>query len=283
MKILVTGSTGFIGNHIIDYLIKGGNEVIATSTNRNKASGNLWFSKVKYLEYSFADIEDEKNLFEYFYEPDSVIHLGWYGLPNYNGEVHVQRNLIPQYLFVKNLVKHGLRDLTITGTCLEYGMQNGCLREDGFTNPSTIYAIAKDSLRRMIDILNKDFDFSFKWARLFYMYGLGQNSNSLFPLLDKAIKNGDLEFDMSGGDQVRDYLSVETVAEFIVSIALQNKVNGIINCCSGKPITVKELVQKFILDRRSNIKINLGVYKYLDYEPMSFWGDNNKLNEIIGL
>ena len=48
---------------------------------------------------------------------------------------------------------------------------------------------------------------------------------------------------MSGGEQIRDYLPVEKVAEYIVSIALQTNIEGVINCCSGIPVTVKEFVE----------------------------------------
>ena len=88
--------------------------------------------------------------------------------------------------------------------------------------------------------MRQEYPFSFKWVRLFYMYGKGQNPNSLLSQLDKAIANGDKAFNMSGGEQVRDYLPVEKVAEYIVKVALQDKINGVINCCSGEPVSVKE-------------------------------------------
>ena len=65
--------------------------------------------------------------------------------------------------------------------------------------------------------------FDCKWIRLFYMYGEGQNPNSLLSQLQTALQNGDQEFNMSGGEQERDYLPIEKVAEYIVTIALQNK------------------------------------------------------------
>ena len=86
---------------------------------------------------------------------------------------------------------------------------------------------------------------------------------------------------MSGGEQVRDYLPVEKVAEYIAAIALQHSVEGIINCCSGKPVTVKELVENYLAEKHKNIALNLGHYPYPDYEPMRFWGDNKKLKSIV--
>jgi dTDP-6-deoxy-L-talose 4-dehydrogenase (NAD+) len=63
---------------------------------------------------------------------------------------------------------------------------------------------------------------------------------------------------------------------------LQNQINGIVNCCSGNPITIKDLVNNFILQKNKKIKLNFGYYPYPDYEPMHFWGDNTKINLIIG-
>jgi len=86
---------------------------------------------------------------------------------------------------------------------------------------------------------------------------------------------------MSGGEQLRDYLRVSEVADILIKIALQNKVQGIINCCSGKPVSVRKFVEQYLLDNNAEIKLELGYYPYPDYEPMAFWGDNEKLKKII--
>ena len=79
MKILVTGATGFIGNNLINHLLKDKtNNIIATSRNESKASKLNWFSKIKYLPYDINSHHDE-NLFYYFGKPDRVIHLAWRG------------------------------------------------------------------------------------------------------------------------------------------------------------------------------------------------------------
>ena len=131
-----------------------------------------------------------------------------------------------------------------------------------------------------LEELKREVHFDLKWVRLFYMYGEGQNPKSLLSQLDQAIDNNESQFNMSGGKQVRDYLPVEEVANHIVSISLQKKVTGIINCCSNEPITVEELVRQHVKKRRANIELNLGYYPYPDFEPMEFWGDNTKLKSI---
>ena len=113
------------------------------------------------------------------------------------------------------------------------------------------------------------------------MYGKGQNPGSLLSQLDKAIQKGDTIFNMSGGEQTRDYLPVEKVAEYIIRIALQKKVEGVINCCSGIPVTIKQFVENYLKRTGSTIKLNLGYYPYTDYEPIHFWGSVEKLNKVL--
>ena len=282
MKILVTGATGFIGNHLINELLKNKNiEIIATSRDIEKAKSFDWFSKIKYISYDLNNTE-ELNLFEYFDKPDKVIHLAWDGLPNYNDLIHIEKNLFNNYAFIKNLISNGLKDITITGTCFEYGLVNGCLSEDIKTNPSNSYGIAKDSLRKFIEELKKQYDFNYKWIRLFYMYGEGQGEKSLIALLDKAIQNGEKEFNMSGGEQLRDYLNIKDVVKNILLIANQTLYsNQIINCCSGKPISIRQLVENHLDKKNYSMKLNLGYYPYPTYEPMAFWGDNRKLQKVF--
>jgi len=280
MRILVTGATGFIGKHVIAELLKTEIEIIATSNeNIEDVKKIFWFNKVKYISCNLN--ESKENFYTFFDEPDNVIHLAWEGLPNYNELFHIERNLFANYFFIKNLIENGLKRISIIGTCFEYGIQNGCLQEEMQTNPSNSYGLAKDTLRKFIQELNKKFDFTYNWIRLFYLYGDGQNSKSLLSQLENALKNKEEIFNMSGGEQLRDYMAVGKVAEYIKLIAINNNVSGIINCCSGIPISVRCLVEAFLKNNNSEIKLNLGYYPYSDYEPFAFWGDNSKLLKIL--
>jgi nucleoside-diphosphate-sugar epimerase len=284
-KILVTGATGFVGSHIVQRLLGfptfSQYRIIASSANEKKAANFPWIDQVKYIPLDLRGFSPANNYFEYFQRPDALIHLAWEGLPNYKNKFHVEDNLPRHYLFLKNMIENGLKDLTVPGTCLEYGMQEGCLKEDRVSVPETSYGIAKDELRKSLDSLKKNHEFLFKWARLFYTYGKGQNPNSLLSQLDSAIAEKRQEFNMSGGEQQRDYLPVEKVADYLIRIALQKKVTGIINCCSGIPVTVKEFVENYLKAKNIKMKLNLGYYPYPDYEPMRFWGDNHKLTSIL--
>lgn len=281
MKVLVTGATGFIGNHVVNELVKRGYNVIATSASKEKAAKSEWFDKVTYIPFDLGSFDNGINYHTFFGESNIMIHLAWEGLPNYKSSFHEEINLPRHCFFLTNLVENGLTDLTVTGTCFEYGMQEGGLKEDDLVKPTNPYGIAKDKLRRRLEELARQKPLSLKWVRLFYMFGKGQNPNSLLSQLNKALDNHEASFNMSGGKQLRDFLPVEKVAEYIVGIALQKKVNGVINCCSGEPITVKQFVENYLEKKGRHISLNLGHYPYPDYEPMYFWGDNSKLKTIL--
>jgi len=280
-KILVTGATGFIGGYVIKELLQQGFNVIATSSNQKKAEQKNWINNVTYLPLDFSLLDDNINYHEYFQQPDTVIHLAWEGLPNYNDNFHINENLPRHKLFLHNLVKNGLQNLCVTGTCLEYGMQEGELSEEMDCKPTIAYAIAKNELRKYLESLQEKFVINLKWIRLFYMFGEGQSPKSLFSQIDKAIEGKDDFFNMSFGEQLRDFLPIEKVAETIINIATQKNINGVINCGSGVPVSVKQMVTTYLNHLNKNIKLNLGYYPYNDYEPLAFWADTIKLKQIM--
>lgn len=279
MKVLVTGASGFIGNYVVEQLLSQGIEVIATSVNIENARAKHWFKQVTYIPFDLSHIDPSVDYHTFFDAPDALVHLAWEGLPNYKNDFHVNENLPRHFAFLQNLVQNGCRNITVTGTCFEYGLKEGCLTEDMTPAPANPYALAKDMLRKKVAALPGAPEF--KWVRLFYMYGEGQNPNSIIPQLEKAIMNGEASFNMSPGDQQRDYLHVRDVATYICAIALQPSVTGIINCCSGKPVTVKAFIESYLAGKNQSIRLNTGFYPYSDLEPFAFWGDTAKLKQII--
>lgn len=278
-KLLITGASGFIGNYVIKELLKYDKfEIITTARSKEKIKKKDWYDKVTFIEYDLNHRDD--NLMDFFNNPDRVIHLAWDGLSNYKSLIHIEENLINSYYFIKNLINNGLKDINCIGTCFEYGIQNGPLSEELITKPSTAYGLGKDTLKKNLEELQKNRKFDFKWIRLFYMYGEGQSEKSLISMLEKAINNKDESFNMSKGDQLRDYLYIEDVAKYIVNISLQSSVTGAINCASGIPISIRNFVEEHLKKKNHRIQLNLGCYGYPDYEPMAFWADITKLNII---
>lgn len=281
MRVLVTGATGFVGNYVIKELLTRGIEVIATSLDSCADAKKFdWFNDVTYIEKDIS-LPLPKDMLSFFMKPDRVIHLAWSGLPNYSSMHHIEENLWFNYHFIKNMIDNGLEDITIVGTCAEYGLMEGKAYEEMSTRPVTPYAIAKDSLRRFLEVANVHNLTRIKWVRLFYIYGDGQRRSSILAQLDEAIEKNLMVFNMSGGEQIRDYIKAPVAAKNIVSIAVQNKVKGVINCCSGHPISIRTLVERYILEKNSNIQLHLGRYPYSNSEPLAFWGDTNKMRDAV--
>jgi nucleoside-diphosphate-sugar epimerase len=277
MKIAVTGASGFVGQRVVAELQN--RSIPATLVMRN--SVNLPTSLTNH-NLTIIDINDPPiNSYELMGDPDILIHLAWDGLPNYKSLHHFEEELPKQFQFLKLLIESGLKNLVVTGTCLEYGMQSGLLTEDVRSQPANPYAFAKDVLRSQLEYLQQIQPFNLTWARLFYLYGDGQAKNSLLSQLKRSVELHETFFNMSGGEQLRDYISVTEVAKHLVSLALSPQNNGIVNVCSGNPISVRKLVEGWIDRYGWSINLNLGYYPYPDHEPMAFWGDRHKLDRCL--
>ncbi len=275
MRVMVTGATGFVGRHVVDALLARDHSVVAVARDISRAQALPWFKRVEFIR---CDIHaDFSALLRAETLPGAIVHLAWPGLPNYKDFFHISKNLPADLAFLAAAVKSGVPQLLVAGTCLEYGMQYGPLTEDMETKPTTPYGFAKDALRKSLQLLQMETPFTFQWLRLFYMYGEGQNSISLLAQLDHAIDERQPVFNMSMGDQLRDYLPIQEVAANFV-LALENpQLGGVINCSNGRPTSVFDLVQQRCRERLSDIKLNRGYYPYPDYEPMAFWGVPDKL------
>ena len=269
-KVIVSGATGFIGQHLIPILLKDGYEVLAISRNRKRAEFLPWFKDVKFIYYDFHSHQQITKVDGF----RGLIHLAWQDLPNYNSSIHVKKNLPCSYRFIDSLIDKGVNQVLIAGTCFEYGLKSGAISSSSTTEPTTQYAIAKDTLRKKLTLLSFKKDFNLQWARIFYMFGKGQNSNSIISQLDFAIKNNQKVFHMSGGEQLRDYLPVEKASEKLSNLYKSGN-KGIFNICSGKPISIRNLVESYIEKKNSNIIPKYGYYPYSVYEPMQFWGIQN--------
>ncbi len=280
MRILVTGATGFVGRHLVAALLTRGCAVRAVARNADTAQGMPWINDVEFVSADIhaADL-DVSALTDGI---DALAHLAWPGLPNYRALFHFEHNLMADYRFIKGAVEAGVKQVLVTGTCFEYGMQGGPLSESTEPRPSNPYGLAKHTLHLFLQNLQQEHPFTLQWARLFYLHGEGQNPNSLLAALDSAIDAGEQSFDMSAGEQLRDFLPIETAAGHLAAIVHQRDFDGVINCASGQPVSVRTLVEQRLRERGATLNLNLGHYPYPSHEPMAFWPVTERLQQLLG-
>jgi nucleoside-diphosphate-sugar epimerase len=278
LRVIVTGATGFVGRHLVAALVRRGHQVVAVGRDPAKAKAMPWLDQVEFLAHDIHSQAVDRMLKRGV--PDAVAHLAWADIPHYRATVHVERTLPADAKLLRQLIEAGVPQLLVSGTCLEYGMAHGPLHENLPANPNTPYAIAKNALRQFLEPISQSHGCRLQWPRLFYTFGEGQSRSSLLAQLDRTIESGAANFKMSRGEQLRDYLPIAEVAEKLSDV-LDSKFSGIINICSGHPISVRRLVEEHLARRGVKMDLFLGHYPYVDYEPIAFWGDPARFESSI--
>ncbi|MEA2677067.1 MAG: hypothetical protein QOJ81_1208, partial [Chloroflexota bacterium] len=213
--------------------------------------------------------------------PDILLHLAWDGLPNYQSSRHLETELPIQVAFLDGLIEAGLPSLLVTGTCYEYGLLEGELVEGAAGSLTNVYARAKVALYEKLCRMKEAHPFALIWARLFYLWGPGQAAGSLFSQLKAAAERGDERFPMSKGEQLRDYLPIEEAASKLAALAMLQEDIGLVNLCSGRPTSVRSLVEGWLREFGWKIDLEYGALPYAEHEPFAFWGSTRKLDSAL--
>ena len=267
-QIYVSGATGFVGRHVVPKLVKHGYTVTVLGRHQNKVEEFSWSEDVSFVP---LDLQTGLGPEHEVIDGSILIHLAWAGLPNYNSRHHLEENLPQSLRFIQDMVSRGVKHVFVGGTCFEFGQQFGPLTSAHEPKPVTVYARAKDELRKSLEDFHSDQDFVLQWGRMFYLYGPGQSSRSLLSQLDRAIDDGSSSFDMSSGEQIRDFLRIDAAADQIVELLTYHE-TGTFNICSGVPVSVRSFVEDHVRKRGASISLSLGIYPLPNYEPLAFWG-----------
>ena len=276
--VIVTGATGFVGRHVVKSLIEKKYIVTVLARNIEKIKQIECLNNLNVIHF---DIKNPNQKLELPLDA-TLIHCAWEDVNNSLQMAHIENHFLNNYLFLKNIISLGVKNIIVTGTCYEFGLQYGGVSAMSDTKPNTPYALAKDNLHKSLRMLQNEINFHLIWARLFYMYGDGQNEKSIIPLFDKALEANDSIFNMSIGEQLFDYLPIERVADYLTTLVGYK--NGIFNISKGEPISLRRLLENRMKEKGKYINLNLGYYNYRKQDSIAIWGDKSfevQLNDLF--
>ena len=272
-KVLVTGAGGYMGRFVVNALLDKGVNVIATDINANGVDTRAQII----CEDIFSESPD---IYVKLGCPDICLHLAWRDGFMHHSNAHME-NLSYHARFIRQMAEGGLKHIAVMGTMHEIGYYEGAVREDTPCNPITPYGIAKDALRRYTLMLGSSTGIIVQWLRAFYIYGDDMRSNSIFAKLLKAEAEGRELFPFTSGKNKYDFISVSELAQQISACVTQKEVTGIINCCSGIPVSLGEQIEHFIKDHGMKIALQYGVYPERAYDSPAIWGDRSRIQQIL--
>lgn len=272
MKILVTGANGYLGQGIVREILNSGNEVIATDFSTTHVD-----SRAKRIDANLFEVSDP---FNYFEQPDAVLHLAWKDGFVHNSIAHLD-NLPLHYKFLKNLIDAHIKKICVMGTMHEIGFYEGSIDENTPCNPMNLYGISKNALREATKELTNNTDTIFQWLRGYYIVGNTKYGASIFSKIAFAEDQGQKDFPFTSGLNQYDFLDYSDFCKQVAAAVGQNKINGIINICSGRPEKLGDRVERFIKDNNFKIKLDYGKFPDRPYDSKAVWGNNNKITSIL--
>lgn len=273
-SVLVTGSSGYIGKHAVNALKQYGAHVIALDHKANRQSSAD--------EQIVADIfVDDFNLAEYCEAmPDCCLHLAWRNGFKHDDCSHID-DLSRHFAFISSLADKGVSQIAVMGSMHEVGYWEGPIDASTPCSPQSLYGIAKNALREALFVALKDSDIALQWLRGFYIFGDDENSQSIFGKILRASREGKRSFPFTSGQNMYDFISVYDLADMIARVVMQDEITGIINCCSGEPVTLAQAIETFIKDNDLDIVLDYGTFPDRPYDSPGVWGDATVIRGLM--
>lgn len=240
-KALVTGATGFIGNALCSELIDNGWEVTilireeSLEKRRPKCTNKLIFN-LDNLDKLPHQISDKYDVF---------YHFAWNGA---NGEKRENFELQESNIrYTANAVKVaaalGCKRFIGAGSQAEYGVVNEICNEEHYANPFMMYGAAKLSAYHMGKLVASKEEIEFVWPRIYSVYGVGENSDTLVSYLISALTKGETP-QLSECENTWDFIYIDDCVKALRLLGEKENVSGIYNIASGYQKKLREFVEE---------------------------------------
>lgn len=276
MRVLVTGPTGFIGQHVVKALQSAGHSVVGVCRHPVRKWSCDWIT---------ADILDpsEAKRVAASARAEVVVHLAWTTEHGkfWNDPANAQWAKASIDL-ADAAFANGARRFCGVGTCFEYDFPEAGDCDEVMTPLADHlpYDTAKASFRRKLLALAEETGASTAWARVFHLYGPDENPNRLVPSVARSIASGQVA-DCSSGKVLRDFIDSRDAGAAIAALTV-SEVTGDVNIGSGERATVAE-VAKLIgeLSGRPDL-VRVGALPDRPNDPPRITAAVNRLRDEVG-
>ena len=239
-EILVTGASGWLGRHCVSLLASKGYTVHAVSRRRPielMPSNVTWHGTDLLAPGSVTELIGRVR-------PDRVLHLAWYAEPGKFWEARENLEWVRASLeLLRAFAEQGGKRIVGAGSCAEYECDAGeCVENSTPLVPNTLYGTSKHAVERILHGFAPHAGLSHAWGRIFFLYGPQEHPSRLVAYAVRSLLSGK-PAQCSDGTQVLDFLHVEDAASAFVAL-LESDVQGPMNIGSGRPISVRDVLQE---------------------------------------
>jgi len=278
MKVLITGSVGFIGYHLSKKLLDKNIQVIGIDNINNyydpkvKIKRNLLLKKYSNYKFYKLDINKFKNLEKIYkkYKFQTVIHLAAQAGVRYsitNPFAYIKANLDGFYNILHLSKKYKVKHLIYASSSSVYGDQKKqpISTNANTNNPQSLYAATKKSNEILVESYSQMYKLNATGLRFFTNYGnFGRPDMSIYKFTQNILKNKKIEL-FNNGNHKRDFTHISDSVEIIFRIIkkrFKTSDHKIFNIESGRKVNLKHVVKLIEKIRNNKAKVkNMGLQK----------------------